>query len=878
MAGAPHLLTSFVGRDDELAEIVRLLSTERAVTLVGVGGVGKTRLAVEAATAFTDVDAAHFVNLARVGSDVPAALCQALRVAPVGEPTTEAIVRALDNQRVLLVLDNCEHVVDEVAAVVDAVLSRTSTVQFLITSRQPLHLTGEQLFPVPPLQVEDGVRLLIVRARRVAPALVVDDTAAFAALCRAVDGLPLAIELAAARLSALTPQEITEALDSGVELLHGARTDDDRHASVAACMQWSYDLLTQPEQRLLGALAILHCPFSAEAAVTLGGGSARSVLPTLVALVDRSLVSVLPGQGRTDYVLLEVVRRFALEQMTDPAEQQQARDRHLAWLVAEATATAPVFEGPRLEELVAQWAARVADIRAAISWAAERQRPDDALQLVGALWRFWWAGAKGEGGPLIAAALAIPGGSAMHRSRALVAATLAASARLDFFAAIDHAEQAVAAADESADAASRALSRCWLGWMRAVIDPTSAEPSLLEAVQLALAAGDDQVAADARNALAFLCVSSGQVAQGLSYVGDVLAATAVNGNRVTAAHALATRSMACLMLGRLDEAINDVALALPTARETNDAIYTVLLLAVRSIAHLLTGSDEIAADAADIRAVTSAMEPSILEGAAYVADGLVAIAACDLDAADQALSNAVFMPSVTVPPLRVLSISLLVSVRASRADLHGARAALDVGRSETKPGDDWATGRLNLSSARLSMAGGESAAAVEAAQSALQIAATLDDRLAAVDALLLLARLTLEQPRWRARALRVAAAAMAEADRLGYVFLPPDREVLDALRTTDSAARISFAAAIAEMRLGRGPRARPRTGWDSLTEAERRTVELVTTGRSNAEIAAELFVSRETVKGHVSAALRKLELKSRTELAAYAARRSASST
>jgi predicted ATPase/DNA-binding SARP family transcriptional activator len=354
----PQFRTSFVGRADDLDTLEEMLSRHRLVTLVGVGGSGKTRLAVELAhrTSAQYDDAVVFVDLSALADGKLLArhvadavgLTRTPGIAP--DEAEQQLLHFLGPQRALLILDNCEHIIDACAEHVDRLLDRCRRLVVLATSREPLDLDGEQLLPVGPLEVPDqsddpataSVRLLVDRAREVRPGFIAgeDDRAPLSEICRRLDGLPLALELAAARLSHLTPQEVAERLDDRFRLLTGGRRRPTRQQTLQAAIDWSYDLLSEPERALLRVLSSFAGGATIDAVTSVSAGTVDSiqVLDLLGSLVRRSLV-VAEGVGTTTrYRLLETIRLYAQGELAAGAEKvsiaEAHRDHFLSWLEA----------------------------------------------------------------------------------------------------------------------------------------------------------------------------------------------------------------------------------------------------------------------------------------------------------------------------------------------------------------------------------------------------------------------------------------------------------------------------------------------------------------------------------------------------------------
>jgi predicted ATPase/DNA-binding SARP family transcriptional activator len=437
----PVPVTSFVGRDEDLAAVTGLLGQARLVTLHGPGGVGKTRLALEVAvrTGGSYRDGVCFCDLAAV--DEPQAVVRVLATAAglserAFQRLDDQLVEQLAGRHLLLVLDNCEHVAQATAILAERLLKQTRNVTLLATSRERLEVDGEHVWQVRPLPVSGlgapAVRLFLDRARAADPAATPQDSdvEAVAALCARLDGLPLAIELAAARLPGTTVSELVGNLRDRFGLLTVGRRADSRHRSLRAVMDWSYEQLTPEQQDLFGQLAVFHGGFDAAAARAIATGQDNPADVTrLLYLVDRSLVTAELDGGTTRYRLLETLRSYGLERLAEQGRLDAARERHARWA---ADLVARAERGLRGAD-EASWAASVerhfSDLRAAHSWLADFD-PELGLRMAAqlhwyALWRchsevYRWAdastaGAAGSRSPFYPEALASAAFGAVYR-------------------------------------------------------------------------------------------------------------------------------------------------------------------------------------------------------------------------------------------------------------------------------------------------------------------------------------------------------------------------------------------------------------------------------------------------------------------------------
>jgi predicted ATPase/class 3 adenylate cyclase len=468
----PVPVSSFIGRDRELSEVRALVESSRLVTLTGAGGCGKTRLSLQLAAGLLDGsgDGVWLVELATVSDEaaVASAICHALGIAcQPGRPALESLVDALAPQDVLIVLDNCEHLIGACAKTADAVLRRCPRVQLVATSREPLGIGGETIYRVPPLSLpgpgdgglpapgpSDAVALFIERAKEQGAGLSADEQTGplIASICARLDGLPLAIELAAARLRSLSLTALADRLDQRFRLLTGgSRTALERQQTLRATVDWSYTLLHSAEQSLLRRLSVFTESFdldAAEAVCGFGDVEAFDVTGLLGSLVDKSLVvAELAGPGLR-YRLLETIRQFAAERLVEPGETEAATvaAAHCARYLDVAEAAAPHLTGPGQGRWLIRLDADHANLRHAAEYAADGSGGTTQVLRFGvALRRYWRARSRDEEAlALLLPVLDRPDARADPElcGTALVTAALAAR-RVDIAIARQLAEKAV---------------------------------------------------------------------------------------------------------------------------------------------------------------------------------------------------------------------------------------------------------------------------------------------------------------------------------------------------------------------------------------------------------------------------------------------------
>jgi predicted ATPase/class 3 adenylate cyclase/DNA-binding CsgD family transcriptional regulator len=892
----PVQLTSFVGRDKELRQVRELLADNRLVTLTGTGGVGKTRLAVQVAAQVAGEfgDGVWYVDLAPITDPdlVPVTVARALGLPDQpGRSTMDTLIRFVAVRQMLVVLDNCEHLLEASAALAVGLLGAAAGVTCLATSREPIGAPGEVSSWVPSLSLADeAIELFIDRARHAQPDFAVgdDNAAAVGEICRRLDGLPLAIELAAARVRALSLAEILEGLHDRLRLLTGgARTAARRQQTLRASVDWSHALLTQPERVLFRRLAVFLGGFDFDDAhaVAAGGEIERyEVLDQLSLLVDKSLVVADNTSDRTRYRLLDTMRQYALEKLGESGEADAVRTRHrdhYTALAAQRDALADRDYERRIERAETE----IDNLRAAFGWSRDNADVELALALASSLQPLWAGrGRLREGLTWFDAALADL--DAQHaqvaagvRARALAdRATLAVS--VGDADSLDQAQQALAIAREVDAPAllAQALTAC--GLIVALRRAEAAEPYFAEAIGLARAVDD-------RWRLSQILASQATVA---TYAGDPIAARApaeegrdladAIGNRYLSRQCRWCLGWAQVFQGDLVGAAAQFAELVAEARAAHDVAYEAVSLVGLSTVLARQGDAAAARAAAD-----AAIEAAAELGGIYAAQGCAALANAALAAGDAAAARDAIeaWPNLSaVPQYAALQRTFSAGAALAGGDLVAARRWADEAVTSTT---GFYLSVALLTRALVAIAQGGPERGERDAYDALACAAEVGAYLPIPEILECLAGLAGDAGSHR-EAARLFGAAHVIRQRMGAVrfnvydagYDASVAALRDAMGETNfdsgwaEGAALSVEEAIAYAQRGRGQRKRPASGWASLTPTERDVMRLVGEGLANNDIAARLFVSPRTVSTHLTHVYNKLGLSSRVQLAQEAAR------
>ena len=887
----PVQLTRFVGRGAQMTDLEKLLVDNRLVTLSGAGGAGKTRLAVEIATliAAEYADGVWYVDLAPITDPgvVPVTVARAVGLPDQpGRSTMDALLRFVRDRQMLLVLDNCEHLLDACAELVVALLGAAPGLTVLATSREQIGVPGEATWRVPSLSVADeAIELFGDRARlaRIDFSVTEDNAATVTEICERLDGMPLAIELAAARVRALSLAEILEGLHDRFRLLTGgARTAVRRQQTLRASVDWSHALLTQPERVLFRRLAVFLGGFDLDGAQAVAGGGdveRYQVLDLLTLLVDKSLVVAEEGRRATRYRMLETVRQYAQEKLGESREGNVVRTQHRDFYVAMAAHLEPW--GRRDNDWrIEQMQTEIDNLRAAFAWSRERGDIALALQFASSMQPLWAASRRiQEGLSWLNAALA---DEEREVAPAVRARALIDRAMLDMTIGVEDnselAEKALAIA-RRLDDRTLLIHALWACAGTTMSRPKVAGPFLAEAIDLARESGRRAMLSQLLGWRAYAaCITGDPITARLAAEEGRDLAQAV-GNRFGVRFCRTWLGYAQTLEGDVVAATAAFGELVSEAEAEQDVVVLVSSLVAQGRALAYQGQTKAA-----LASVNAAIEVSdtlggILAGLGHAVLAIVALAEGDVAGAQEATD---VVPRYLSARYKPMTAELIAQVALARGDVTAARA--------------WADDAVNVmrgcylmlaltTGVRVAIAQGERERAERDAHDALEIATGSHAHLGLPDIFECLAVLACEAGSCR-QAARLFGAEHSVRQRMGVVrfkvwdagYEASVAAVRHALgeQEFDSAwaegAALSTEEAIAYARRGRGQRKRPTSGWASLTPTERDVVRLVSEGLANNDIATRLFVSPRTVQTHLTHVYTKLGLTSRVQLVQEAAR------
>lgn len=902
----PLPLDTFLGREAEMAEVAALVEPGRLVTVTGPAGVGKTRLAVESARRLAAAfpDGAEFVALA--GTTDAALVAQSVAAAlSVGEQPgrhlAATLAERLRQSHLLMVLDNCEHVATGVADLLGGLLGASPGLAVMATSREPLGVEGETVWPLAPLEVPDSsddanevgasaaVRLFCERAASTASGFVLTaaNAAAVAEVCRRLDGVPLAIELAAARVAVLSPAEIAARLGDPFGLLvGGGRGGPARHQSLQLALDWSHDLCSGPERAVLRRLSVFAGGAALDAAAEVCAGpelGKQQVCEILESLVDKSLVAADATGPHGRYRMLETVRHYARDRLDDAGESSAVQSHHARWFMVVAQSAEPYLIGADQAGWLRRLTLEHANLGAALDWALSNGDAQLALRLAAAL-ALWWRvrGSFSEGRTYLEAALVLGlDADAGLRAKAAWGAALMAVMLGDRAGASALAGEALELYQGLGDTYGWARSLLVLANCDVFQDPLRSQPVLEQSVALARDAGDDW------------CLAHALGLGALSHrnQGEPIAARSLAEESVAVARGSQDAQglrIGLILLGGIAFYVGDLDLA--EAALVEGLAVTGDLGEIYGAAAALLGLGEVALARGDHERARRMLEEGRVKAQAagtleLVVDAIVlqaqlARAVNDL-AGGLRLYNEAFSIAAQAGSSSGVVLRGLGEMAFDLGDRHGAARLFNDALVTAQVRNDHqheAAALFDL--ADLARAGGDHGRSVMMHHEALSLRRRIGDQLGLVDSLEALGGLAAHTGSRKAPyAARLLGAADALRQAHGYArSLRRDRYDADVATLRDAmgaaeleaawaeGARFSAAQAVAYAVRGRRTPGRPRSGIAGLTRAEREVAALAAAGLSNTEIAARLRIDPEMVKRRLTGVFRKLGIRSRVDL------------
>jgi predicted ATPase/DNA-binding NarL/FixJ family response regulator len=888
----PGHLASFIGREEELGKVARLVGSHRLVTLTGVGGCGKTRLAGRLCARIVDdwPDGIWWVDLGSVTD--PAAVPRLVAatvgvlIEPVGDPV-QALAAQLRHRRMLICLDTCEHLLEATATLTEQLLRRCEAVSILATSREPLGVAGESVWRVPSLKPDEAVRLFVDRANLAAPAVAVDDTMSeVAAVCARVDNIPLAVELAAPWVRVLSLGQILAGLDDCFRLLaSGPRAAIPRHQALSASMAWSDALLDEQERTVLRRLAVFAGPFSLDAVAAVC--EVRDALGMIGRLTDKSLVTVRDDGAEVRYALLDTVRQYNEEKLQAAGQLDAARDRHLDYFLSLVERAEPELDVDQ-DRWRRELNSHRDNINSALHWGLSVPDAARGRRLAAAMARHWFIrGQAQEGLAFLTRAADLDRDS----RNALQGKLLCGIAMLGMLTGPlqwvgETAERARAIAEETGDDVTLARSVVMLAWPAFFTDFAACHDLCVRAYELATA---DPFTRDWSVVLrAYSLTTRDRHPEAVALSWQAFERSMPRGDRFVAGFARGVELWSALETGDVTEAVaigeETMAIVEPLGDffavgtlTTNAAIAAGMSGDIAGARKLMDTIVQSIDDVPNADVVAFMLPPGLL----HLWDGNLedAVQWLDLGVARRPKHANDYWTATRCLPGMVGALRRLG--RTTEATEHAAKAVA----LATQYGAPYLLAMALDEQAAL-LVSEDPGRAHDLYYEALAVRREHNLRTYMVESLDAIARLE-AQARHHAAAVRILAASDAARALIGYprppVDLPAHEAFLDTLRAAlpedqfetlwrDGTAT-SLDDAVNALGRGRGPRSRPSVGWDSLTPTENDVVHALCAGLSNPEIASRLLMSRATVKAHLSHIYAKLGVANRTELATLAGRR-----
>ena len=892
----PLELSTFVGRLDEIATISRLVRSNRLVTLTGTGGAGKTRLAQQvAADVLSDfADGAWWVEL--VGVTDPAQIAPSIATA-LGEATgladpLQLLAKRLADRRLLVVLDNCEHLVEPIADVVHTLVSSCAHLSILTTSRSALNLPGELTWRVPPLGMPDAsaavpiealaqydaVQLFLDRAVRARQnfRLVDDNAADVAAICHRLDGIPLAIELAAARCKVLSPAQIREGLDNALGLLGSGSTRvvRPRQQTIEASINWSYSLLPDAERCLLRRLAAFVSPFSLDAAEAIAPDEnleRAQVLDVLERLVDQSLVQMIEVRAETRFRLLETVRQFGRRELHAAGETEQVEQRHAAWFAERASGLWPLYHS-RMIEFLDLADAEHDDMMVALEWMMSRGTADQLCRMaVGLLPTIgvrhvrhaatWFDRVIDHVGE---STLPVYGELLVRRAEIALFAGMIDQT----FSDLGRAETIGRAIDDEALLVSELGVRLPLV---VIGDPIGSLPLIEEFGRRAADVGDLHAVSEAAIYRAMAATSVGDVVGSCGLWTDAITSIERTGCRRCLPLAQSYLAIVMVRAGELDGARRAVDAARRSAVALDEGFTNALVSSGALDLAIAVGESGTEMESAKV--LLAALNE---QGDRFAMEVLLpSYGLAVLVSGDHGGAREVLVPLMDSMMAAADSAGSAALVELAVGDLVAAATTARRGLEliDASP-DEYQRCRFQLVTSTVARLELRIDDATDAAHQALDLATAKGYQLLAILALESLGTIAVAAGDTTA-ASRLAGAVHRRRSEVGFTFrLPGEPPVASLDHNGEAEGRtMSWDDAVAFTRRMRGERKRPLFGWDALTPTELQVVAGVVEGLTNPQIAAKLLMGRETVKTHLSSVYSKVSVTNRSQLAVAASTR-----
>lgn len=906
----PVQLTSFVGRRREIGEIKRLIDDTRLVTLTGSGGCGKTRLALQVAADLTDgyTDGVWLVDLARVTN--PGVVAQtlaavfSLREEHSRDPL-DTISSYLAGKKMIIVLDNCEHLVEACADLTRSLLERCPSLTFIATSREPLGVPGESPWRVPSMSipVEDeapqidaltqyeAVQLFIDRATRTRPGFEItnENAPAVAQICHRLDGVPLAIELAAARVRVLSPQQISDGLTNRFHLLTGgSKTVMPRQQTLRGSVDWSYFLLSGSERSLLERLSVFS-GFTLEAAQEVCSGEGiekQQILELLSQLVDKSLVAMEEIEGAARYKMLETIRQYAADRLAESAGETLFRTQHRDYYLSISSSPPAAGDSEKIQARARALRPEVDNLRAALRWSKDTDEAIPLMSMAAGLTGFWNAiGRLSESRSWLETAL-----SKRDELHPLMTAQLLLHLAVNAFIVDDitgievPARESLVIFREHGVKSAEAWCLIFLAWWACFVNRHEWRSMFDEAFAIASEIGDAFAQSNARAGQGYVEFFFGSADNGEVLLQESLRIASKAGLDDSAP--LLYLCIAAVMRGDLLEASSRIKAYFNAKRSLET--YQVGGLIMDAWVLVLVGDyGQARSRCEEALALAPTTTIASFVTLALHVKALIDFAEGRLADAEVACQDAIAKANAMgVPRASRMSLPLLSEIRLAKGEIDSSRADSEEAITLAQEVEFnqlllWA----NLARGRVARAEEDLVLADQCCYDALQIANERPDKVGMIDALELLAGLTADREA-HSEAARIFAAAQALRESIGYVRFPSMRKAYESdlanIRVAlaeekfnaawNEGAAMSQSQVVANALKRRGTRKRPSTGWQSLTPTEVEIVKLVAQGLTNPQIGERLFVSPRTIQGHLGRIFAKLGISSRSELAAEAAR------